>query len=307
MLACMRTPSAAVALCMLACPASAFADPVHDALNEYALYQNDVSTLLDTDINSGRAVDAALVRISRHDPAGVGRGWIAYGALTAAQSPVFAQSVQRSLRGEDRAQTMRMLRDDITYARRHQNGADQAIDLILSAASADGARADAAGDRYDHYARTAPTVQVVSSALHVDLGGSARLTPSMLQRLNIGAQDARPMSDATAFGGRRFWDSLSGRDGRSPRGRGGRERSDYASVTDHMLTLGAIIAADALGSERGRVADLLDEPLTQDCMHMQQLQLRQCLSVSVDATERAYCLGHHALEGPGVCFAHVVR
>ena len=74
-----------------------------------------------------------------------------------------------------------------------------------------------------------------------------------------------------------------------------------------MLTLGAIIAANATDSERRRVADLLDEPLTQDCMHMQQLQLRQCLSVSVDATERAYCLGHHALEGPGVCFSHQVR
>src|SRR5262252_5095112 len=123
----MRTLSAAFALCMLASPLPALADPVHDALNEYALYQNDVSALLDADINSGRAVDAALARISRHNPAGVGRGWIAYGALTAAQSPVFAQGVQRSLRGDDRAQTMRMLRDDITYARRHQNGADQAI------------------------------------------------------------------------------------------------------------------------------------------------------------------------------------
>lgn len=302
----MRTLIAA-ASCVLACSASALADPVHDALDDYALYQNDVSTLLDTDISGGRAVDAALARISRHNPSNVARGWIAYGALTAAQSSVFAQGVQRSLRGEDRALTLRMLRDDITYARRHQNGADQAIDLILGAASADGARADAAGDRYDHYARTAPTVQLVSSVLHVDLGGSTRLTPAMLERLNIGAQDARPMSDANAFGGRRFWDSLAGRDGRSPGGRGGRERSDYASVTDHMLTLGAIIAANATDSERRRVADLLDEPLTQDCMHMQQLQLRQCLSVSVDATERAYCLGHHALEGPGVCFAHVVR
>ncbi|MFZ2030472.1 MAG: hypothetical protein WAU68_09210 [Vitreimonas sp.] len=302
----MRTLLAVAASCALACSASAFADPVHDALNDYALYQNDVSTLLDTDISSGRAVDAALARISRHSPSSVARGWIAYGALTAAQSPVFAQGVQRSMR-DDRAQTMRMLRDDITYARRRQNGSDQAVDLILGAASADGARANVAGDRYDHYARTAPTVQLVSSVLHVNLGGSTRLTPAMLERLGIGAQDARPTRDASAFGGPRFWDSLAGRDGRSPGGRGGRERSDYASVTDHMLTLGAIIAADAAGSESRRVADLLDEPLTQDCMHMQQLQLRQCLSVSVDATERAYCLGHHALEGPGVCLSHQVR
>jgi hypothetical protein len=42
-------------------------------------------------------------------------------------------------------------------------------------------------------------------------------------------------------------------------------------------------------------------------MHMQRLQLRQCLSVSVDNGERAYCLAHHGLEGPGACFANVVR
>ncbi len=127
----------------------------------------------------------------------------------------------------------------------------------------------------------------------------------MRERLDIGALAARPMSDANAFGGRGFWDLFSGRAGRSAGGRGGRERADYASVTDHMLTLGALVAAGE--ADGRRVSELLNEPLTQDCLNMQRLQLRQCLSVSVDATERAYCLGHHALEGPGVCFAHVVR
>jgi hypothetical protein len=198
-----------------------------------------------------------------------------------------------------------MLRDDLTFARRRQNGSSQAVQLILTAASADGARANAAGERYDHYARTAPTVQLVSSTFRVDLGGTTQLTAAMRERLNIGALGARPASNASAFGGRGFWDSLSDRSGRSPHGRSGGERSDYASVTDHMLTLGALIAANADDSRR--VSELLNEPLTQQCMRMQQLQLRQCLSVSVDATERAYCLGHHGLEGPGGCFSNVVR
>ena len=302
----MRILTTALASCVLLCPASAFADPVHDALDAYALYQSDVSTLLDSDISSGRAVDAALARLSRHNLANVGRGWIAYGALTAAQSPVFAAGVQRSLRGEDRALVLRGLRDDLTYARRFQNGSDQAIQLILTAANADSARAANAGERYDDYARTAPTVQFVSSTFHVDLGGVARLNAAMLERLHVGALAARPMSDATAFGGARFWDSLAGREAHASSARGGRERQDYASVTDHMLTLGALVAADADSNQR-RIADLLDEPLTQQCMLMQHLQLRQCLSVSVDATERAYCMGHHALEGPGGCFSNVAR
>ena len=302
----MRSLSAVVlASCALLCPAPAFADQVHDALEAYALYQSDVSTLLDNDIANGRTVDAALARISRHNPQSVSRGWIAYGALTAAQSPVFASSVQHDMRSDDRAMMLRMLRDDLTYARRHQNGSSQAIGLILSAASADGARAGVAGARYDHYARTAPTVQFVSSTFHVDLGRSAGLTAEMRERLNVGALGARPMSNANAFGGRGFWDSLAGRSGRGTGGRGGREHADYASVTDHMLTLGALIAAGA--ADGRRVSELLNEPLTQQCMRMQQLQLRQCLSVSVDATERAYCLGHHGLSGPGDCFSNVVH
>jgi hypothetical protein len=74
-----------------------------------------------------------------------------------------------------------------------------------------------------------------------------------------------------------------------------------------MLTLGALVVVGAADSERARVRELLDEPLTQQCMVMQNLQLRQCLSVTVDASERAYCLGTHGLTGPGGCFSNVVR
>lgn len=284
--------------------ASAQADPVHDALEDYALYQNDVSALLDVNISSGRVVDAALARMQRHNPASVARGWIAYGALTAAQSPEFVAGIERSVRDDGRAAVMGQLQADPGFARR-QNGSDQAIRLILTVAGADGARAGNAGERYDQYARIVPTVQLVSSTFYVDLGGSTRLSQAMHDRLNIGAGAARPASDAEAFGGRRFWDSLAGRDGRSSGGRSGGEDRSYASVTDRMLTLAAVVAAG--GEDSSQASALLDEPLTRDCMHMQQLQLRQCLSVTHDAGERAYCMGHHALEGPGACFANVVH
>jgi hypothetical protein len=100
---------------------------------------------------------------------------------------------------------------------------------------------------------------------------------------------------------------MSGRDGRAARARGGSEERSYATVTDHMLTIAAIVVIDAERAESRRVDALLNEPLTQQCMEMQRLQLRQCLSVSIDASERAYCLGRHALAGPGSCFSAVVR
>lgn len=301
----MRTLTAALASFVLLCPTSASADTVHEALEAYALYQNDVGALLDLEVDSAQAINGALARVSRHDATRVSRGWIAYGALTAAQSPAFANGVEGRVRDAGRAPVLSQLRSDLSYARRQSAGSSHAIRLILNAARADSARAARAGARYDTIARSSDAVWITSSE-RGRITVNAPFTAAMRDRLRIGALAERPMSDAEAFGGGRFWDSLAGRDARAPRG-GGREQRDYASVTDHMLTLAALVVTDAAASERRRVAALLNEPLMQACMEMQQLQLRQCLSVSHDASERAYCLGRHGLSGPGACFSAVVR
>lgn len=302
----MRILFAAAATFALLHPASARADAVHDALEAYALYQTDVSALLDTEIRSGRDVDAALARLGRHDPDRVARGWIAYGALTAAQSPQFAAGVREIVRDTGRGPVLSQLRGDLLYARREPAGATQAVQLILSAANADSARVTQASGRYDRFARLASTAMRQAGG-EANLSAAVRLSPAMRNRLRVTAVSSRPMSEVTDFGGRGFWDSLSGREARAPRTRNSREERDYVNVTNHMLTIAAIILADGTRAERRRVSALLNEPLTQQCMQMQQLQLRQCLSVSVDTSERSYCLGRHALAGPGQCFSNVVR
>lgn len=288
------------ALALIAPPVNA--ERIHDALEAYALYQNDVSTMLDVDIDNTRTVDAALERLSRHDPNGVSRGWIAYGALTASRSPRFADSIESLVDDDGRAAVLRLLSADTGYARRQRNS-DQAVQLILSAAGADSARTAQAGSRYDRFARTAGSAQLAASG-RAALPGLTRLSPDMLDRLRGGG---RVSQARLAYGERGYWDTLSGRGGAAPRTRSGGEARDYASVTDHMLTLAAIVVADGERSERSRVDALLDEPLTQQCMEMQRLQLRQCLSVSIDGAERAYCLARHALDGPGSCFSAIVR
>lgn len=304
----MRILIATLASLALLHAAPARANSVHDALDAYALYQNDVSVLLDLEIDSAQAVNGAVARVSRHNPARVSRGWIAYGALVAAQSPAFASGVEQRIEASSRAQVLRDMRPDVTYARREASGAPNAIRLILSAAGADGARAAYAGDRYDSIARGETARWINSSGRRGALTrASANLTPAMRERLHINALAVNPANYADAFGGRRFWDSLSNREGRPARGRGGREHRSYTDVTDRMLTLGALIVMEATDSERSRVSALLNEPLTQQCLSMQQLQLRQCLSVSVDTSERTYCLASHGLTGPGGCFSAMAR
>lgn len=299
----MRVSIAALASVMLFAAAPARADNMRDAVEAYALYQTDVSALLDADIGSADAVNSALRRISRHDPDQVARGWIAYGALVAAQSPAFAAGVQRQVRNDGRGNVIAQLRGDPGFARRAPAGANEAIRLILSAAASDSARAANAGARYDHVARTR---SAESWRRDTAAAGLTRvsLTPAMRERLNVGALAATPLTDAEAFGGRRFWDSLAGREVRAPRARGAREQASHAAVTDRMLTVAALVVANASTRDRSR---MLDEPITRSCLEMQQLQLRQCLSVAHDAGENAYCLGHHGLTGPGQCFSALVR
>ena len=304
----MRTMTAAAATFALLTVSPASADSVHDAVEAYALYQNDVSALLDLHVDNAQAINGALRRLSRHSPAQVSRGYIAYGALTAAQSPAFAAGVERSVRSAGRPVVLQYLRTDVTYARRQPAGSRQAIQLILNSASADSVRVVQAGTRYEDIARSSTAAWIASSERRAGgISASTRLSPAMRERLRVGALDARPLNDVDAFGGRRFWDALAGRDARAPRSRGRTEQRGYSDVTDRMLTLGALVVVDATDSERSRVSTLLNEPLTEQCLEMQRLQLRQCLSVSVDASERTYCLGRHGLSGPGSCFSAMVR
>jgi hypothetical protein len=298
----MRVLVAAFVSFVFAHATPARADAVHDALEAYALYQNDVSVLTDVDIDGARVINGALARVARHDPERVARGFIAYGALTAAQSPQFAAGVQRRLRIDRRGDFAAALRADPSHARREIAGASHALRLVLGAARDDSSRAIRAGARFDGIARNSETAWIASSERRGVTLASARLTPQMRDRLRFGASDQHA---ANAFGARGFWDTLAGREAMGGRGGGAREERTYTDVANRMLAVGALVVAEQ--AESARVSALLDEPITQQCLSMQRLQLRQCLSVSVNAGERTYCLGQHGLTGPGSCFAAMVR
>jgi hypothetical protein len=308
----MRSAVSALAFLLLV-SAPARAETVHEALDAYALYQNDVSALLDLSPDSAGAVDDALERAARHDPAQVARGWIAYGALTAAQSPAFAAGVQSRVRAAGRAPVLRQLRRDLTYARRRPPGAAEAIQLILAAVAADSARMSAAGARYEALGDTLDSAAWIvfseRSAREVRLRrmGDERLTPGMTARLHIGALAATPLANPDAFGGRRFWDALAGRTAPAPPAQTLRERRAYAATTDRMLTLAAFIIVNAADREPARVSAVLDDQRARECLMLQQLQFRQCASVAHDPNEDAFCLARHGLSASGACFSAMLQ
>lgn len=306
-----RTGRAALfsaALAVTAAPAAAqSADPLHQALDGYALYQSDVSALLDANIADAAALDAALERMARHDPQTLTRGWTAYNAMTAAQSPAFIAGVRSRVRAAGRDAVLRQLRNDLTYARRRPPGDAEATQLIVAAVEGDTARMNLAAGRYEALGRdldvSAWTPGQDRTTRHVHLTSlvvSETLAPGMLERLHIGAGAANPLSDPRAFGGRSFWDALAARNVQLPPPRPMRER--WLGGADRMRTLAALVIVGATQSESARVDTLLDDGQTQYCLRLEQLQLRQCAASAHSPDEDALCLGRHAFAGPSACF-----
>ena len=299
---------ALIVLLFAATPAEAQTNRVHQALDPYAHYQNDVSVLSDAEIASTEMLEAALARVARHDPSAVAGGWIAYEAMAAAQSPAFVRGVQSRVAAAGRAAVIRQLVRDITYARRRPPGDAEATQLIISAVEADTARMDLAAARYEAIGRTADMSGWAPAedrtARHARLSGlrvSETLPDAMRARLHIAAGAASPLTDPRAFGGRSFWDALSARSAQLPTPRAARER--WLGGADRIRTLAGLIVVGATQSESARVEELLTDRDTHFCLSLQQLQLRQCAASANAPNEDALCLARHGLAGPSACFA----
>ncbi len=301
----MRTLAAILALLW---SATAVAEPLHDAVDAYAFYQADIGTLATLTVRDQETIDEALTLALRHDPARVSRGYLAYGALTAAQAPEFVAGVRSRIASAGRSPVLRQLNRDATYARRRPPGSAQAIGLILAASSADSARMVTIGSRYTELADTialAPSDVERRDQRSARLRDATRATPSLsasfAARVHLAALSATPMSDASVFGGTRFWDALVRRDTPTPPSVAWRE-ADAARV-NRMLTLAGLFIAESGATPR--VREMLDDTRLRDCLAMEQLELRQCASVSASASEDAYCIARHGLAEPSACFAQI--
>ena len=282
-------------------------EPLHQALDAYALYQTDISVMLDADIPDSAAMDAALDRAARHDPQRLTHGWLAYGALTLTQSPAWVNGLRSRVRAAGRPAVLRQLRRDWTYARRRPPGADEATQIVLRAFAADNARMNALAVRFEGLGDVGNTAAWTrrsadrEAALHAP--NTRTLAPELLSRLRPTPLTATPLTDRSAFGGTRFWDALANRNSPTPPDFPWRVIAARTASLDRMFTLAALVVVDATQSETARVtAGLTDEPVRQ-CLAMQQLQLRQCASVTSTPNEDAYCIARHGYAGPSTCMA----
>jgi hypothetical protein len=304
--------------------ASASGGDVQSAVTAYAAYQSDVSELRAAEIRNANDLETALDRVARHNRDALTRGWIAYGASTAAQSPAFVQGVRDAAAYYGRDAVIWAITADPAYARGLRGGTE-ATRLLLDSANADAARIIAVADRYQEMAYSmqrqrwanavapaqAARVQRVR-ALSV-AGAPASAVPSEVSpRLSVAVLSLSPGSDPTAYGGRRFWDALRGGPdvvavSSNPVTYQWRVNVTRGEALDRMASVAALQALDAVDSNQSAVSRLISDPRSRDCFEMAQLQLYQCMSAARFRYENAFCLGQHGLRDMGTCIGAVAQ
>jgi ribosomal protein S18 acetylase RimI-like enzyme len=291
------------------------------AIAAYAAYHNDVSELRASRMANANELEAALDRVARHNRDALARGWVAYGGMTAAQSPAFVRGVREAADYYGRDAVIWALSVDPSYARGLRGG-QEVTRMLLDSAAADASRIVNVADRYQELAyglqrqrwanavapQQAARVQRIRTLGRPDQPIQA-LPSEMSPRLSVATLSISG-SDPTAFGGRRFWDAL----------RGGPEVTEVSATqatyqwrinptrgmaVDRMASLGALQALDAVNTHQSAASALMSDQRSRDCIEMAQLQLYQCMSAARFRYENAFCLGQHGLRDVGTCISAV--
>lgn len=294
------------------------------AVTAYAAYQSDVSELRSSTMRDAASLESALDRVARHNRDALTRGWVAYGANTAAQSPAFVQGVRDAAAYYGRDAVIWAVSVDPSYARGLRGG-QEATNMLLASANADSARIISVADRYQEMAyslqnqrwanavapQQAARVQRVRT-LGRD-GAPADAVPSAVApRLSVTPLSMHPSTDPSVYGGRSFWDAVRGGDqvvqvSSTQTAAAWRVNASRGEALDRMAAVAALQALDAVDSNQSAVTRLIADPRSRDCIEMAQLQLYQCMSAARFRYENAFCLGQHGLRDIGTCIGAVAQ
>jgi hypothetical protein len=304
--------------------AERMAAPLVQEAGGYALYQEDVSTLEATPFGSVEDIDRGLEVVASHSPERLGRAWIAYSALVAAQSPAFADGVRQSADYYGRDAMIAGLRNDPAYAGQ-VSGADTARQAVLTAVSNDVTRlrevsATVKNQAYSLQSQDWADAQSDDSDIRIawldQVALQARFaSSSVLENLAapgaVGSDRVEELASASAS----FWSAfrlgpstaLAAVPGELPVVMLTANPS-HQNAIDQIVTLAALEALDAANSSDAlALSPLLNEPSTQMCMTMARLHFQQCVAASHYRYEDPFCIAEHGVKDVGDCFSKVVN
>lgn len=297
-------------------------DTIARAAAAYGTYQTDVGELHAKGLHSAEDVNIALDKLAGQNPAQLSRGWLAYAALVASQSPELRESVREVVAAYGREGMSNGMMADSGYVRRVLKGGNGAVSLALAATTADSRRLDRSASYFREQAyalqgsswakarirgntmsnkvdtliaasrvERAPRSTIVTALQSPDMDGALQQAgrsgaPSLWDGVVDAAQGIRFPTLRTA--------SLN------PGSHNIRRGQEHTA--DQIATLAAfrIMGVDSSNSSQVRAA--LGEGPMRSCIKVAQLNVNQCVQSNSAPFETVDCMGKHAIGEVSECF-----
>jgi hypothetical protein len=243
-------------------------------------------------IQSGFASDDAVTAGLRagvsYEPAQLEEGMIAYGAIAALQDDGFVTGVDQA--GGRGVEARRALAERLVEDPSEATRIDGASGALLRIERALAARAAPLMDAGQGVKAAAYSVQHQAWSKIMVSDPQSRLA----EVKSLSAQRAQPSESDNQH-------MMTGLVGPAPSASDAAPAT-YSAVEAHALALAAeSVLGYAHGSDRDRLAPLLTETSSAQCLRMAKLNLYQCMAVAGPQYEDIYCLGEHALLDTGRC------
>lgn len=294
--------------------AESLAQPRDTALEraaaDYVRFREDVAVIEATPFNSAETTREAHRRLSAHKADDLSKGWVAYAALVAADTPAFREALEKEVSSKKKVDGLAgadaffaKLAADAAYPRQ-LNGADEAMARVLAMTMQDAARFTSLGEAFKEQAY----------AMQKTTWGKAKI-PASSARLSEAESYARSRAPAaaptlasvtekgvTAPGlatGVAAWNPEWGKSA----GAGRMTEANAQVIMNRVLNLASRYAVSGVNDKTVAVYARNDK--SNSCLSFATLTLKQCIAATRAPYEEAFCLGEHGLNDVASCLGWV--
>ena len=294
--------------------AESLAQPRDTALEraaaDYVRYREDVAAIEATPFTSAETTREAHRRLSAHDADDLSRGWVAYAALVAADTPAFRKALEKEVSSKKKVNGMSgadaffaKLSADPSYPRQLK-GADEAISRVLAMTTHDAARFTALGEAFKEQAYAMQKTswgksKIPASAARLsDAETFARSRPSATAP-SLASTTQKGVTAPSLASANEAWNPDWGKD----TGSGRMTEPNAQVIMNRVMNLAARYAVGGVNMKTVEVYAKNDK--SNSCLSFAALTLKQCIAATRAPYEEAFCLGEHALNDTASCIGWV--
>ncbi len=294
-------PTAATASSTNKTETGSTSDILESVAAPYVYLRSDVASIEASPVTTAARMREIHHLLASHDPEAMATSFVAYAALVAADTPAFAEGIEKALgrRQRNRDDFLRQLATDPMSVQNMQGG-NEAIAAIMMMSAADATRIGALGNRFIDNAYSMQGQAWARGRLKTDGMSRVRGASEYAQQRTwpITGSTSAIMSKGGTYRPNLVADELWTM-AWSPEMEPPNPNSSAGAMLTRALILAARYATDSL-TEADIDAYAKSRP-TQRCFVSAKLNFDQCIAATRTPYEEAFCIGTHGLNDVSRC------